>query len=139
MARGQALPRALREQLWSPLNVPLMWAAAGDDGSHPVIEWLAEVAQRVREPLELPGGNIMTEAALRAGWTVLRSAMRSWGIQSTEHLSAWLGRQGFPRVSPGNHISARAQEFLLGEEVSFDARAAWLEAVFVMVTIQTGT
>ena len=33
-----------------------------------MIEWL-EVAQRVREPLELPGGNIMTEAALRAGWT----------------------------------------------------------------------
>ena len=103
-----------------------------------MIEWLAEVAQRVREPLELPGGNIMTDAALRAGWTVLRSAMRSWEIQSTDHLSAWLGRQGFPRVSPGNHISARAQEFLLGEAVSFDARTTWLEAVFVMVTIQTG-
>ena len=26
----------------------------------------------------------------------------------------------------------------MGEAVSFDARAAWLEAVFVMVTIQTG-
>ena len=93
-------------------SVAIDVAAAGDDGSHPVIEWLAEVAQRVREPSELPGGNIMTEAALRAGLTVL-----------------------FPRVSPGNHISARAQEFLVGEAVSFDARAVWLEAVFVTVTI----
>ena len=29
-------------------------------------------------------------------------------------------------------------EFLLGEVVCFDARTAWLETVFVMVTIQTG-
>ena len=65
--------------------------------------------------------------------------MRSSGIRSHHDLSAWLGRQGFPRVSPGNHISGRAQEFVLGEAVSVDARAALLEAVFVTVTIHMGT
>ena len=60
------------------------------------------------------------------------------GVGSQHDLSAWFGRQGFPRVSPGNHISARAQEFVLGEAVSVDARAALLEAAFVTVTILMG-
>ena len=31
--RGGQLPRVLRQQRWSPLNVPLMWAAAGQRAS----------------------------------------------------------------------------------------------------------
>ena len=47
-------------------------------------------------------------------------------------------RQGLPRVSVGNHISARAQEFILEEAVTVDARVALLEAAYVMVTIKAG-
>ena len=35
VARGQVLPRARREQRWSPLNVPLMLAAVGEKGVTP--------------------------------------------------------------------------------------------------------
>ena len=36
------LPRALHQQRWSPLNVPLMWGVAEDDPTTPVLEWLVE-------------------------------------------------------------------------------------------------
>ena len=38
--RGSSIPRIVREQRWSPLNVLLMWAAAGQDPSTPVLAWL---------------------------------------------------------------------------------------------------
>ena len=37
---GSSIPRIVREQRWSPVNVPLMWAAAGQDPSTPVLDWL---------------------------------------------------------------------------------------------------
>ena len=46
-----------------------------------------------------------------------------------------VGQAGFPRSTPGNHISARAQESILGEATNLDARCALLEAVFVLVTV----
>ena len=98
MQRGDPLPRALSQQRWSPFNVPLMWAAAGNDPSHPVLDWLVE--HRVREPVEFHRGHTTTAEAARERWQALRTAMRSWGIRSHHDLSAWFGGQGFPRVSP---------------------------------------
>ena len=37
---GTSIHRIVREQRWSPLNVPLMCAAAGLDASTPVLDWL---------------------------------------------------------------------------------------------------
>ena len=53
------------------------------------------------------------------------------GVVDCEDLSNWFGRQGFPRSTPG--ISA--QEFILGEATTLDARCALVEAVFVLVTV----
>ena len=64
--------------------------------------------------------------------------MRIWGVHDRHGLSEWLGRQGFPRTARGNHISARAQEFSIGEAVLVDARSALLEAVCVVVTLHVG-
>ena len=36
---GTSIPRIVWEQRWSPLNVPLMWAAA-QEPSTPVLDWL---------------------------------------------------------------------------------------------------
>ena len=132
---GAQLPRALRQQRWSPLNVPLIWAAAGNESSTPVLEWLVEAAEQVPEPVEFHGGQAVPSVCAREGWAALRGALRSWGVADREDLSHWLGTQGFPRTSPGNHISARAQEFILGEATTLDARCASLEAVFVLVTL----
>ena len=61
--------------------------------------------------------------------------MRGWGIQAREDLSIWLRNNGFAGTAPGNHIAARAQEFLLSEAVAVDARVALLEAVYVCLTV----
>ena len=43
------IPWAIRSHQWSALNVPLMWAAAAGDRSHPVLQWLLEVAATIPE------------------------------------------------------------------------------------------
>ena len=37
---GSPIPGIVREQRWSPLDVPLMWAAAGQEPATPVLDWL---------------------------------------------------------------------------------------------------
>ena len=49
---GGELPRALRQQRWSPVNVPLLWAAARDDDTNPVLKWLGERAQGMSLSME---------------------------------------------------------------------------------------
>ena len=44
----------------------------------------------------------------------------------------------FPATRPGHHISARAQEYLLHEGCTEDARVALLETVFVLIALQQG-
>ena len=41
------------------------------------------------------------------------ASMRPWEISSRDDLSQWLRHQGFPATRPGNHLSARAQEYIL--------------------------
>ena len=114
-----------------------MWAAAGGDANHPVLEWLENAARWVQEPMEFHGGQTTADSAVREGWTVLGSVLRTWGVTSQEQLTDWMVRQGLPRVSVGNHIAARAQEFIL-EAATVDARVALLEAAYARVTIQAG-
>ena len=64
--------------------------------------------------------------------------MRVWGVNSREELSSSLGDHRFPRSVLGSHISAKAQEHILGEASRIDARVSLLEAVFVMITIHMG-
>ena len=76
--------------------------------------------------------------AVRKGWNVLRTVERTWQITSKQQLTELMVWQGLPRVSAGNHIAARAQEFILWEAVMVDAGVALLKAAHVMVTIQEG-
>ena len=73
--------------------------------------------------------------AARTGCSSPRELMRGWRIQECEDLSIWLRNNGFAGSAAGNHIAARAQEFLLGEAVAIDARVALLEAVHVCLTV----
>ena len=138
MPIGGNLPSAIRRQRWFPLNVPLMWAAAGHQESCPLLEWLISATSGMEEPIHFIGGNLSASAAVRAGWTALRQAMRLWGVQSQLELSEWLGNQGFPAARPGSHISARGQEHVLTEGCREDARVALLECVFVAITLEDG-
>ena len=62
--------------------------------------------------------------------------MRAWRTSSPPDLSLWF--QGFAMTQPGNHIPARAQEFVIGEACRFNARVALLEACYVRVTLHVG-
>ena len=108
--RGAQLPRALRQQRWSPLYVPMIWAAAGNEPSTPILDWLVEAAEQVREPVEFHGGQAVPSVCAREGFAALRGVLRSWRVADRDDLSNWLGSQGFPRSTPGSHISARAQD-----------------------------
>ena len=50
---GSPIPRVLRRQRWSPVNVPLVWAAAGEGRSTPVLD-----DQSCRDPVEFYEGHI---------------------------------------------------------------------------------
>ena len=63
----EPIPRVIRQQRWSPLNVPLMWAAAGGDDTNPVLDWLVE-RLRSCEPVVHYGGSMEASVAVRTGW-----------------------------------------------------------------------
>ena len=134
---GAPVPRIVREHRWSVLNVPLMWDAAGQERSTPTLDWLCHVSTEF-PALQFNGGSVPVSEAARTGWMSLRTAIRAWGIAQQDDLSTWLRSQGFPGPQPGNHISARAQEFVLSEGCRHDACVAMLEAVFVTITLETG-
>ena len=114
------LPRAVRRQRWSPLNVPIMWAAAGSSASTPVVDWLARISSSISEPFNFHENNLSVSEDVRIGWSAIRGVFRRWGISAREDLTSWLQSHGFPATQLGNHISARAQEFLLTEACPVD-------------------
>ena len=76
-----------------------------------------------------------------------RSNVHVWSSQAVvceprrpglmEDLPTWLRSQGFPGPAPGNHLSARAQEFILIEGSSFDGRVTLLEAAYITLKLHT--
>ena len=135
---GRELPRALRQQRWSPVNVLLIWVAAGDDDTNPVLEWFGERAQGMQEVVPFHGGQTEPSQTLRLGWVALREVFRNWGVRTREDLTNWLGTHGHPRSSPGSHLAARTQEFILSAACDRDARVALLEAVFAVIVVDMG-
>ena len=115
---------------------PTLWGAVGVEQSEPVLEWLTSIASAIQEPVEFHGSRTSASEALRMGLAARR--MRSWGISCTEQLTTWLRSHGFPATRPGHHISARAQDFIIHEACTADARAALLETVFVLITLHQG-
>ena len=123
---GAEVPRALRQQRWSPMNVPLIWAASGSEETNPVLQWLVAAASAVEEPIEFYEGGILASDP-----DALRAALRGWGVTEREGLSTWLRNNGFVATTPGNHIAARAQEFIFSEAIATDARVALRKAACV--------
>ena len=116
---------ALRQQRWSPLNVPLMWSAAGSQESGVVVEWLITSCAEITEPVEFHGGQVTCGKAAHVGWTALREVFRTWNVHETGDLTFWLRSNGFAAVQPGNHIYARAQERILTQSVRCSHAALW--------------
>ena len=124
------IPRMLRRQQWSVLNVPLMWSGAEGNRQCWTPERLASRAELLPSVtvggVEVPG----REAAI-TGWEVFHNAMRSWGIESREGLSEWINHQGFPRPRWGAHFSSRVQERILSLVIARDSRGTVFESLYV--------
>ena len=63
---GSGVPRAVRTQRWSPVNVPLIWTASGSADSTPALDWLIVAAGRIVEPVR---GKDASRGAVREGWS----------------------------------------------------------------------
>ena len=51
------IPRVLRRQRWSPVNVLLVWVVVGEGRSTPVLDWM-RVAERIHDPVDFCKGHI---------------------------------------------------------------------------------
>ena len=66
------MPGTIRRQRWSPLNVPLWWAARQDE-TCPLVEWLISMTSPWPNPCISLGGDMAPSAAVRVGWTSFRA------------------------------------------------------------------
>ena len=89
---GCLVPHVIQRQRWSPLNVPIIWGAAGVSPSIPLIEWLVSMASSIHAPIQFHGGQSSVSDAIRNGWMALREVMRAWRVTTPEELSGWLRR-----------------------------------------------
>ena len=64
---GSPIPRAVRQQRWSPVKIPLVWA------STPALDWMIRAADRIRDPVEFYEGRIHVSDAVKLEWV-----LRSW-------------------------------------------------------------
>ena len=96
------MPRALRQKQWSPLNVPMMWEAAGDSPACPVVEWLHRVAVQIVDPVQFHEHNDTASLAVTLGWNALRGILKGWGVTTREDLTVWFLEDGYPAAHPGN-------------------------------------
>ena len=110
--RGGQLPRVLQHQRWSPIERAFVVVRQGRRRPRQSLSgWL--LVQTMDEEVDFFESRVNPADAVRVGWT-------------------------FAGAQPGNHIHARAQEFLFSEACRFDARVALLEAFFVRLTLHMG-
>ena len=94
---GGQVPRVVRQQRWSVMNVPLWWSAAGSDVLSPVVGWLVPTFRRIHEPRAL----VEAPVANPQGWVGLFCGRCSWG-------------QGFPATLPRDpHLCAAHERLFL--------------------------
>ena len=110
------IPRMLRRQQWSVLNVPLMWSAAEGNRQCWTLEWHPVTVGGV----EVPGRGV--------GSASQRHAQLE---QSREGLSEWIHHQGFPRPRWRAHFSGRVQERILNLVIARDIRGTVFESLYV--------
>ena len=90
---GAQIPAAVRRQRCSPLIVPLVWAAAGQEDSIPALQWLTHVLSEAPQ-VEFHGNHMGAARAVEVRWNSLKEAWM-WGVTARGHLTLWLTRHGF--------------------------------------------
>jgi len=136
-AFGNAVPQCILEHQWSMLNCPLMWAAAGDSHSHPILEWLGQVLEAIALENRI-GDERISASDLRTSWLALRSYLRRLGIDDRGSFLTWLRQQGDPCTDLGGHFRGSVQEQLIEGACSLDLRARDLSRAYVLAVMFLG-
>ena len=74
------IPAAVCRQRWSPLIVPLLWGAAGEEETTPVFQWWTHTLSDAPQ-VELHGNHIGAEQAVQLGWSSLKESLRMGASQ----------------------------------------------------------
>ena len=135
------LPRVLQHQRWSPLNVPLCLCCGVQQARRiprqSLSGWL--LVQRPWTKRSISSKEESTPQTPQSGLDSPKGRVEIVGaLRVRDDLTQWLRDQRFAGAQPGNHIPARAQEFLFSEACRFDASVALLEAFFVRLTLHMG-
>ena len=69
--------------------VPLMWAAAADSHSHPLLDWLGLVLDAAMELRGRTSADALSSVQLRTSWLSLRRYLRGIGIHDRGDFS-WI-------------------------------------------------
>ena len=110
-----SIPQCVLQQRWSPLNVPLMWAAASDSSlEHPVIEWLQRIGTTAGNVQTTDGTFLPVNALLAEGLMALRRRFREWNIQISSGLVAWAHESNYRSVQLLGYLHWQCQEYVLG-------------------------
>ncbi len=119
------IPRRVQSQKWSPVNLPLFWAAASQQATHPVVEWL--------EVMCVDGPDM---ARPRSGWIALRACFRHWGIADEQGLCDWIVAQGLVHAAPRprSHLTQSVQEYIYNAAALQDPQVAGLEGACTAAT-----
>jgi hypothetical protein len=135
LPEGGSLParaqRALESQRWSTFFCPLLWAAAGDDITDPVLQRLTEVLRGSRFEAEVDGEQLAGPLAARRAWLALRAAMRQNGIHKQVGLAEWMARQRIGPQQPlavGRYFDSDAQEYVVNSMAEHNGAVRVLEA-----------
>ena len=64
------VPREIRRQQWSVFNVPMMWAAEGDQECA-VLNWISTISERLH-PVQTFLGEMTGRKAAHVGWHALQ-------------------------------------------------------------------
>ncbi len=119
---------AIRRQKWSDFNYPLIWAAAGPEDSHVILDWLEAVLANVA-PDESHG-------SARDGWSALRHRMRAWGVASVEDLVDWISSEGLGTVRAKQYIGRGIQEYIFNRAIREDGNVAALQGAYVKAVVE---
>ena len=118
------IPARVVSQTWSPLYVPLLWAAVEQKPSHPLVEWLELVCEDLQD------------VGPRHAWEVLRRWLRDMSITDAPSFSRWLIERGLSHgnLRTGSHLRRSIQEFVLDTAAREVIEVVQLQESFVAAT-----
>ena len=131
---------ALTSRGWSALYNGLIWSAAADCASDPVVEWLQQAAAGLPDLVDVGGTSLPGPSAVREAWLCLRGALRRWRVHGAGALGDWLVREGLETrcVRPWTYLNRRSQEYVLGQAGRSHPGVASLENLFAAITLHIG-